>query len=115
MSRKYYGGPAQPLGRDGGDDVNLAARLWRHALRRLAALDTLQTMPGAETATESLASPSGIEVPVGAPYTTRSLRLRRANREDVIRVPARLENWLPPDHPARRVWKTVEGLDLVLR
>ena len=75
-------------------------------------MDTLQTMPGAETATESLASPSGIEVPVGAPYTTRSLRLRRANREDVIRVPARLENWLPPDHPARRVWKTVEGLDL---
>jgi len=80
-------------------------------------MDTLQTMPGAETATESLASssnvsPSGIAVPVGAPYTARSLRLRRANREEVIRVPARLENLLPPDHPARRVWKTVEGLNL---
>jgi transposase len=40
------------------------------------------------------------------------LRLRQANREDVIRVPARLEHLLPPDHLARRVWETVEGLDL---
>jgi transposase len=34
------------------------------------------------------------------------------NREDVIRVPARLEDWLPPDHLARQIWTTVEGLDL---
>jgi len=43
---------------------------------------------------------------------SRCLRLRRANREDVIRVPARLEDWLPPDHLARQIWTTVEGLDL---
>ena len=40
------------------------------------------------------------------------LRLRRANREDVIRVPARLKDWLPPGHLARQIWTTVEGLDL---
>ena len=43
---------------------------------------------------------------------SRLLRLRRVNREDVIRVPARLEDWLPPDHLARQIWTTVEGLDL---
>jgi transposase len=48
----------------------------------------------------------------GGPWVSRPLRLRRANREDVIRVPARLEDWLPPDHLARQIWTTVEGLDL---
>jgi len=43
---------------------------------------------------------------------SRPLRLRRANRADVIRVPARLEDWLPPDHLARQIWTTVAGLDL---
>jgi transposase len=49
---------------------------------------------------------------LGVPLVSRPLRLRRANREDVIRVPARLEDWLPPDHLARQIWTTVEGLDL---
>jgi transposase len=53
-----------------------------------------------------------VEAPVGVPLTACRLRLRRANREDVIRVPARLEDWLPPDHPARQVWETVKSLDL---
>jgi transposase len=48
----------------------------------------------------------------GVPWVSRPLRLRRANREDVIRVPARLKDWLPPDHLARQIWTTVEGLDL---
>jgi transposase len=42
----------------------------------------------------------------------RALRLRQANREDVIPVPARLQDLLPPDHLARRVWEMVEQLDL---
>jgi len=80
-------------------------------------MDTLPTRPVAETTSESLASGSnvftvGVEVPTSVPYTARLLRLRRANREDVIRVPARLENLLPPDHMARRIWVMVEGLDL---
>jgi transposase len=80
-------------------------------------MDILQTLPVAETASESLApgsniSPTKVEAPVGVPLTACRLRLRRANREDVIRVPARLEDWLPPDHPARQVWETVKSLDL---
>ncbi len=42
----------------------------------------------------------------------RALRLRQANREDVIPVPARLQDLLPPDHLARRIWEMVEQLDL---
>ncbi len=42
----------------------------------------------------------------------RALRLRQANREDVIPVPARLQDLLPPDHLACRVWELVEQLDL---
>jgi transposase len=42
----------------------------------------------------------------------RALRLRQANREDVIPVPARLRGLLPPGHPACRVWELVEQLDL---
>jgi transposase len=80
-------------------------------------MDTLPTWPVVETTSESLASGSnvftvGVEAPTSVPYTARLLRLRRANREDVIRVPARLENLLPPDHLARRTWATLEGLDL---
>jgi len=40
------------------------------------------------------------------------LRLRRANREDVLLIPARLENLLPPEHLARQVWEVVAHLDL---
>jgi transposase len=80
-------------------------------------MDMLQTLPVAETASESLApgsnvSPTEVEAPVGVLHTARRLRLRRANREEVLRVPARLENLLPPDHPARQVWETVKSLDL---
>jgi transposase len=42
----------------------------------------------------------------------RRLRLRRANRHDVIRVPARLEDLIAPDHLARLMWEMVEQLDL---
>jgi transposase len=80
-------------------------------------MDPLQTLPTAETASESLApgsngSPTEVAVPVGEPRTGRCLRLRCANREDVLRVPARLENLLPPDHLARQIWETVQRLDL---
>jgi len=68
-------------------------------------MDILQTLPVTETASESLA-------PVGGATSARCLRLRCANREDVLRVPARLENLLPPDHPARHIWETVQRLDL---
>lgn len=40
------------------------------------------------------------------------LRLRRANREAVLPIPARLENLLPQEHLARRVWEVVSLLDL---
>lgn len=40
------------------------------------------------------------------------LRLRRANREDVLPIPARLEDLLPPEHLARQVWEVVSHLDL---
>jgi len=42
----------------------------------------------------------------------RRLRLRRANRNDVVPVPARLEDWLPEDHLARLMWDIVGCLDL---
>jgi hypothetical protein len=54
--------------------------------------------------------------PCEAPEVSRSIRLRCANREDVIRVPARLEELLPSDHLARWVWEVLRRLDLrVLR
>lgn len=40
------------------------------------------------------------------------LRLQRANRNDVVPVPARLEDLLPQNHLARLIWETVEELDL---
>jgi transposase len=80
-------------------------------------MDTLQTLPTAETASESHTpssnvSPTEVAMPVGGSCPGRCLRLRRANREDVLRVPARLENLVPPDHLARRIWETVQCLDL---
>lgn len=42
----------------------------------------------------------------------RQLRLRRVNRNDVVPVPARLEDLLPEDHLARLLWDAVGYLDL---
>ena len=81
-------------------------------------MDILPTLPVAETASELLApssTPSPIavvEAPGGVSPTDRRLRLRCANRADVLRVPARLENLIASDHPARQIWELVQGLDL---
>lgn len=40
------------------------------------------------------------------------LRLRKANRQDVVPVPARLEDLLPQNHLARLIWEVVGYLDL---
>lgn len=40
------------------------------------------------------------------------LRLRRVNREEVASIPARLEELIPADHPARLIWEEVEQLEL---
>ena len=40
------------------------------------------------------------------------LRLRRVERNAVIRIPARLEDLLAPDHMARLVWGVVKQLNL---
>src|SRR5712692_865351 len=42
----------------------------------------------------------------------RNLRLRRAQRDQVTPVPARLEALLPEDHLARLIWQAVTRLDL---
>ncbi len=44
--------------------------------------------------------------------TPRELRLRQANRGDVVPVPARLEDLLPQNHLARLIWEAVGLLDL---
>ena len=81
-------------------------------------MDFLPMLPVAETASESLAPSSTVspieemEAPGDVPPTDRRLRLRCANRADVLRVPARLENLIAPDHPARQIWEMVQGLDL---
>src|SRR3989304_319240 len=80
-------------------------------------MDILPTLPVAETASESLAPSSTVsllevEALGGVGHTARRLRLRCANREDVLRVPARLENLIAPNHSARQIWETVKGLDL---
>ena len=69
-------------------------------------MDVLPTLPIAEIA---LSSTEALHV---IPAPTRGLRLRCANRAAVCPVPARLENLLPPDHPARQIWELVKGLDL---
>jgi transposase len=69
-------------------------------------MDVLLTLPVAETApqsTEALPAPAD---------PSRGLRLRCANRAVVCPVPVRLENLLPPEHPARQIWELVKGLDL---
>jgi transposase len=42
----------------------------------------------------------------------RRLRLRQANRHDVVPVPARLEDLIAQDHLARLIWEVVGRLDL---
>jgi len=42
----------------------------------------------------------------------RRLRLRQANRHDVVSVPARLEDLIPQGHLARLIWEVVGRLDL---
>jgi transposase len=44
--------------------------------------------------------------------TPAALRLRCVNRQEVIDVPARLEDLLPAEHEARQLWNLVEQLDL---
>ncbi len=78
-------------------------------------MDTLPTLPVA--ASESLApsstvAPIEVEAPNAVPDPARGLRLRCANRAVVCPVPARLENLLPPDHPARQIWELAKSLDL---
>lgn len=46
----------------------------------------------------------------GLPFS--QLRLRRVNRQDVVPVPARLEELLPKKHLARLMWEVLECLDL---
>jgi transposase len=55
---------------------------------------------------------TNVQPPSATPRPIESLRLRRANRDAVIPIPARLENLLPSDHLARRVWDVVVQLDL---
>jgi hypothetical protein len=42
----------------------------------------------------------------------RRLRLRQANRHDVVPVPARLEDLIGQNHLARLIWGVVGQLDL---
>ena len=46
---------------------------------------------------------------VGGP---EGLRLRRPQRQGVVALPVDVDQLLPPEHLARRVWAAVEGLDL---
>lgn len=69
------------------------------------------TGPGSPVA-EAHASPSALAAHTGEASATGNLRLRRANRDQVTPVPARLEHLLPVDHLARLIWQAVERLDL---
>jgi transposase len=51
------------------------------------------------------------EQPRGPRAGVRPVRLRRANRAQVVLVPAYLDTLLPEDHLARLVWAAVERLD----
>ena len=57
-----------------------------------------------------MASTASADVKLGS--MRRPLRLRQANRQDVVPVPARLEDLIPQDHVARLIWEVVERLDL---
>ncbi len=69
-------------------------------------MDVLPPLAVAEIA------PSPIEALHTISAPARGLRLRCANRAVVCPVPARLENLLPPAHPARQIWELVKSLDL---
>lgn len=85
-------------------------------------MDIPPSLPIAEIASESPAlvttptvnvSPTRTEAPVVVPpANARRLRLRYANREAILRIPARLENLIPPEHLARRILTTAKSLDL---
>lgn len=56
---------------------------------------------------------STVSVPsAGNTRTSRRLRLRKVNREDVVPVPARLEELLPQNHLARMIWEGIGSFDL---
>jgi len=57
-----------------------------------------------------MASTSSPDIEIGSKL--RRLRLRKANRHDVVRVPARLEDLISQDHLARLIWEVVGRLDL---
>ena len=58
--------------------------------------------------------PASPASPTSSPTAERiaHLRLRRANRDQVTPVPARLADLLPPDHLARLIWEALLRLDL---
>lgn len=49
---------------------------------------------------------------IGNGSLLRGLRLRQANRHEVVPVPARLEDLIPQNHLARLMWEVVGQLDL---
>jgi len=57
-----------------------------------------------------MASTPSAETELGS--TIRRLRLRQANRQEVVPVPARLEGLIPKNHLARLLWEVVGRLDL---
>jgi len=57
-----------------------------------------------------MASTSSAGIEIGS--MLRPLRLRQADRHDVIPVPARLEDLIAQDHLARLIWEVVGRLDL---
>ena len=58
---------------------------------------------------EPAAPPRPTVVPHDGPAA--ALRLRRANREQVVPIPAYLDALLPEDHLARLLWQAVDRLD----
>jgi len=57
-----------------------------------------------------MASATSANIELGSEL--RRLRLRQANRHEVVPVLARLQGLLPQDHLARLIWEVVERLDL---
>jgi len=66
----------------------------------------LRSELGAEQADEQEKEERGIADRIG------QLRLRRVKREEVAPIPARLEDLIPAEHPARLIWEEVEELEL---